>query len=227
MTPMMSAEYPHIPPQLLEYRSAKLIEAFNYQGEAKTWSAIDELFRIVSEITLIKPLDLLSRLGFDAKNVDRYSLQSLFGVMRTVVTLRNLGFTDITPLPPRQDRKEADLLARRNGELIAVEVFRANEDRPRYPGNNLEEYIAKRFTMDKKAQLDATVSYHNCARAILAVVFDSKLKALLYEAEWQQSAEDAFIAMGLPDRTHLLIFTGLADSATGEDEWAIYPDLPS
>lgn len=116
----MSKEYPHIPQQLLEYRSLKLVEAFNHQGEAKTWRAIDDQFRIVSEITRLKPDDLLLRLGFDARNLDRYSLQSLFGVMRTVVTLRNLGFVAITPLPPRQDRKEADLLAKR--QVICLQL---------------------------------------------------------------------------------------------------------
>jgi hypothetical protein len=55
----MSQDYPHIPQQLLEYRSQKLMEAFNNQGEMKTWRAIDDLFRIVSEITLVKPVDLL------------------------------------------------------------------------------------------------------------------------------------------------------------------------
>ncbi len=221
----MSKEYPHIPQQLLEYRSLKLVEAFNHQGEAKTWRAIDDQFRIVSEITRLKPDDLLLRLGFDARNLDRYSLQSLFGVMRTVVTLRNLGFVAITPLPPRQDRKEADLLAKRQGDLFAVEVFRANEDRWRYPGYNLEEYIGKRFIEDKQAQLEVTISSHGCSKAILVVVFDSESKALLSKNELQEAAEHSFVAMGLPDKTHIIIFTGMSDVVTGEDDLAIFPEL--
>ena len=225
MTPTISPEYPHIPQQLLGYRSQKLLETFNHQGEVKTWRAIDELFRIVSEITLMKPVDLLPRLGFDANNLDRYSLQSLFGVMRTVVTLRNLDFVEITPLPPRQDRKETDLLAKRQGDLFAVEVFRANEDRWRYPGYNLEEYIGKRFVKDKKAQLEATISSHGCSKAILVVVFDSESKALLSKSELQEAAEHSFIAMGFPDKTHLIMFTGMSDAVTGEDDLAIFPEL--
>lgn len=221
----MSQEYPHIPQQLLGYRSQKLIEAFNHQGEVKTWRAIDDLFRIVSGITLVKPVELLPRLGFDAKNLDRYNLQSLFGVMRTVVTLRNLGFVEITPLPPRQNRKEADLLTKRQDDLFAVEVFRANEDRWRYPGYNLEEYIGKRFVDDKKAQLEATMSNHGCSKAILVVVFDSKSKALLSKSELQDAAEHSFIAMGFPNKTHLIMFTGMSDAVTGEDDLAIFPEL--
>lgn len=221
----MSQEYPHIPQQLLEYRSPKLVEAFNRQGEAKTWRAIDDRFRIASEITGLKPDDLLPRLGFDAKNQDRYSLQSLLGVIRTVETLRNLGFVEITPLPPRQDRKEADLLARRQGDLFAVEVFRANEDRWRYPGYNLEDYIGRRFIEDKKAQLEATASNHGCSRAILVVVFDSESKALLSKDELQEATEQSFVAMGFPDNTHLVMFTGTSDAITGEDDLAIFPEL--
>ena len=221
----MSSQYPHIPQQIMEYRSKKLIDAFNLQGEVKTWGAIDDLFRIVSEITLVKPVDLLPKLGFDANNRDRYSLQSLFGVMRTVVTLRNLGFVEINPLPPRQDRKEADLLAKREGILFAIEVFRANEDRWRYPSYNLEEYIGKRFVEDKKAQLEATISNHGCSKAILVVVFDSESKVLLLKNELQEATEHSFVAMGFPDKTHLIMFTGMSDVVTGEDDLAIFPEL--
>jgi hypothetical protein len=211
----------------MEYRSEKLIEAFNLQGEVKTWEAIDDLFRIVSEITLVEPVDLLPKLGFDANNRDRYSLQSLFGVMRTVVTLRNLGFVEVNPLPPRQDRKEADLLAKREGVLFAIEVFRANEDRWRYLSYNLEDYIGKRYKEDKKAQLEATISNYKCSKGILVVVFDSESKALLLKNELQEATEHSFIAMGFPDKTHLIMFTGMSDAATGEDDLAIFPELLS
>jgi hypothetical protein len=221
----MSLEYPHIPKQLLEYRSLKLVETFTRQGEVNTWLAIDELFQIVSEITQMQPVDLLPCLGFDPHNRDRDSLQSLFGVMRTVVTLRNLGFVEITPLPPRQDRKEADLLAKRQDDLFAVEVFRANEVEWRYPGYNLEEYIGRRFVKDKKAQLEATISSHGCSKAILVVVFDSESKALLSKSELQEAVEHSFVTMGFPDNTHLVMFTGMSDAATGEDDVAIFPEL--
>ena len=221
----MSPKYPHIPQPLLEYRSPKLVEAFNHQGEAKTWRAIDEQFRIVSEITRLTPDDLLRGLGFDARNLDRYTLQSLFGVMRAVVILQTLGFGEITPLPSRQDRKEADLLAKRQGDLFAIEVFRANEDQWRYPGYNLEEYIGKRFVGEKKAQLEATISNHGCSKAILIVVFDSKSKALLSKSELQEAVEHSFVAMGSPENTHLVMFAGMADTVTGEDDLVIFPEL--
>jgi hypothetical protein len=109
------------------------LEAISQCDEKTIWLAIDKLFEIVSGITQMQPVALLPCLGFDPKNQSHDSLQSLFGVMRSVTMLHNLGFIDITPLPPRQDRKEADLLAKRQDDLFAVEVFRANEDRWRYP----------------------------------------------------------------------------------------------
>lgn len=222
----MNQEYPHIPQQLLDYRSPKLLEAFARQGEKQTWLGIDRLIQIVSDITEMEPAALLPCLGFDPKNQDHDSLQSLFGVMRSVTMLHNLGFIGITPLPPRQDRKEADLLAKRQDDLFAVEVFRANEYKWRYPGYRFEEYIGRRFRESKQAQLEATITNHGCSKAILVVVFDSKSKALLSKAELQEVAKDAFVAMGFPEKTHLVMFTGLSDAVTGEDDLAIYPELP-
>ena len=123
----MSQQFSHIPQRVRNYQSEKLIEVINERGAAAIWTEIDTLFQNVSAITGLDSEALLSQLGFDEKNQDRNCLQSLFGVMRTIVTVRNLGFTAIKPLPLRQDRKEADLLATRNNELFAVEVFRANE----------------------------------------------------------------------------------------------------
>jgi hypothetical protein len=59
------------------------------------------------------------------------------------------------------------------------------------------------------------------------VVFDSESKALLLKNELQEATEHSFIAMGFPDKTHLIMFTGMSDAATatGEDDLAIFPEL--
>lgn len=96
----------------------------------------------------------------------------------------------------------------------------------RYPGYKFEEFIGRRFRESKQAQLEATITNHGCSKAILVVVFDSKSKALLSKAELQEAARNAFVAMGFPEKTHLVMFTGVSDPVTGEDDLAIYPALP-
>jgi len=144
--------------------------------------------------------------------------------MRTITTLRNLGFTEITPLPPSNAHKEADLVATRNGTSYAVEVFRANERTWRYPGYKCEEYIAARYGKEKKAQLDATMARHKCRKAIVAVVFDSDSKALLDGSDIQNIVETVYYRTGSPNNTHFLLFTGMQTPYYGDDV-TVWPPL--
>ena len=110
VTPTMRQKYPHTPEQILAYDSPKLRKAFDYQGEEKVRLAINELFRIVSEVTLVPSEALPEKLGFQENNPDCDNFQSLLGVMRTVEILHDLSFVNITPLPPkRKDRKSTRL----------------------------------------------------------------------------------------------------------------------
>ena len=226
MTPTMRQNYPHTPEQILAYDSNKLREAFHYQGEEKVRLAIDDLFRIVSEITLVPSEALPERLGFQANNQDRNNFQALLGVMRTVKILHHLGFVEIQPLRPHDERPEADLLAMRQDVKFAVEVFRSNEDTPRYLGLNLEEYIGRRYKKDKKTQLDETMSNHICSKTILVVVFDSKSSELFSRNDLQEAARESFREMGFPDKTHLIVFSEIEDDMAVEDGLAIFPELP-
>lgn len=231
VTPTMRQKYPHTPEQILAYDSNKLRETFDYQGEEKVRLAINELFRIVSEVTHVPSEALPERLGFQAKNPDRDSFQALLAVMRTIVMLHHLGFVEITPLPPKRKRKEADLSAMRQDVKFAVEVLRTNEDQPRHPSLELGEYIAKNYRSDTKPedskmrQLDATMHHHSCSKAIFVVVFDSYSNSQFSQNELEEAAGYAFGAMGFPDNTHLLIFTGILDDVTGENGLAIFPEL--
>lgn len=185
-------DFPWTPRTLTTYTCSKLEEAFRTQGEEKTRRAIDQLFQVVCQITDLSPDALLTQLGFDPNNRDDDTVQSLFGVMRTVTTLRNLDFTEIIPLPPSNTHKEADLVARKNGMSYAVEVFRANERKWRYPGYKCEGYIVARYKKEKKAQLDATMARLKCTKSIVAVVFDSDSKALLDGSEIQSIVETVY-----------------------------------
>lgn len=183
---MDTAVFPAIPPAIWAYfqdlqgmnSSHPLLEAIGKQGEQQTWKGIDELFRITSETTGLSPEDLLLRLGFDQKNLDHSYLQAIFGIMRDINTLHDIGFVRIVPLPPQKSRRESDLVAEFSGERFAIEVFRSSETAYRFPRHkdpqrNLEKYIARRYA-EKRSQLDATMANHNCGEALIAVAMDSQ-----------------------------------------------------
>src|SRR2546422_10466614 len=115
---MDTTAFPAIPPAIWAYfqdlqgmkSSHPLLKAIRRQGERQTWTGIDELFRITSETTGLRPEDLLRHLGFDQKNLDPSYLQAIFGIMRDINTLHNIGFVNIVPLPPHKSRKESDLM---------------------------------------------------------------------------------------------------------------------
>ena len=221
---MNPSDYPWTPKALTTYTCPKLEQAFRKQGEDTTRRLVDQLFEVVCQITDLLPDALLARLGFDPNNRDDDNIQSLFGVMRTITTLRNLGFTGLAPLPPNSAHKEADLMATRNGTSYAVEVFRANERTWRFPGYKCEEYIAARYEKEKKAQLDATMARHKCTKAIVAIVFDSDSKALLDDSEIQDIVTTVYNRTGAPDNTHFLLFTGVQTPGSGDDV-AVWPPL--
>ncbi len=222
--PINPDDYPNTPQALLSYTCDRLDKAFKKQGKEQTRRYIDKLFEVVCGITGLAPDDLLVRLSFDPKNRDDDMIQSLFGVMRTITTLRDQGFIKITPLPASKAQKEADLIAERDGLTYAVEVFRANERTWRFPGYKCEDYIATRYKKEKKAQLDATMAKYGCAKAIVAIVFDSDSKALLDGSEIQNVVEDVFYQTGTPDNTHFLLFTGTQTPGMGDDV-AIWPPI--
>ncbi|MBM4124280.1 MAG: hypothetical protein FJ246_04905 [Nitrospira sp.] len=85
-------------------------------------------------------------------------------------------------------------------------------------------YIDKLYKKEKKAQLDTTMAKHGCAKAIVAIVFDSDSKALLDEPDIQNVVEDVFYRTGTPDDTHFLLFTGTQTLGMG-DEVAIWPPI--
>lgn len=216
--------YSHTPRSLLVYTCVPLQEAFARQGEEFTRRAIDALFQRACENTGHNRDELLSLLSFDSSNQDADMLQSMFAVMRTINILDDIGFKGIKPLPATKIRKEADLLASWTDELFAIEVFRANERTWRFPGYKCEEYIARRFTDEKKFQLEATVTKYDCNKSLLVIVFDSDSKALLETRELEEVVWQAYVASGLPVKTHFLLFTGTQTPGVGND-YAIWPPL--
>lgn len=223
--PSSESAYPNTPQAFLTYTCPKLEDAFMRQGEEGTRRTIDELFQVSCETTGLTPDALLARLSFDPNNKDDDMIQSLFGVMRTITMLRDLGFTDIMPLPASKTQKEADLVAKRDEALYVVEVFRANERQWRYPGYKCEDYIATRYTNEKKFQLEATMARYGCPKAIVAIVFDSISKALLENSDIQEVVETVHLRTGSPPDTHFLLFTGTQSSPYSGNDVAVSPPL--
>lgn len=232
------AAYPSIPPAIWSYYrkllyakpSHPLVRAIKNQGESPTWKAIDELLKIAGDNTGLAPQGLLKVVGFNENNLDNSHIQAVFGVLRTINMLCNLGFTKPRPLPAKKSTRECDLLAEYNGARYAIEVFRSSEAAYRFPNHkdparNLQSYITRRHKK-KRTQLAATMKAYNCSKALLIVVMDSSpAKQLTRSDEWDEIARSAYHTMGSPTDTHLLIFTGLKDFRTGGDDYAAYPTL--
>lgn len=239
----MQAQYEHTPERILIYLagpSTKVQEAFAFQGEEVVRRNIDYLFQHCSAITQLTPDGLLDKLDFQEGNTKNEEwFPALLAVMRTIMMLHKpLGFEKITPLPLDNTRSEADLLATRQGIRYAIEVFRTKEEIPRDHSIELGEHIAKRYNGKenqcgqsndgKKKQLRSTMEKYDCSRAIFVVAFDSCSAKLYSKQALRDAADCARVGMDMPNKTHVLIFTGAKwDEPSKEDGyWAIEPALP-
>lgn len=239
------AQYMNTPKRMLDYlKSSPMAQkAFDYRGEELVRQDIDSLFQRCSEITPFKPDALLDHLDFQPNSRKNEEwLAALFAVMRTIILLHErLSFDKITPLKKLEDGPEADLNATRRGVTYAIEVCRTKETKPLDYSSELGERIAKRYYGNKKEegkkkQLRSTMVEHGCSRAILVTVFDSFSCDLYVNQTFTgqplqslgEAAEYAFAGMGLPEKTHVLIFTNANGNEPSEEDqpWAIEPALP-
>lgn len=239
------AQYMNTPKRMLDYlKSSPMAQrAFDCQGEERVRQNIDCLFQRCSEITQLEPDALLDPLDFQPNSrEDEEWLAALFAVMRTIILLRErLDFEEIISLKRKVEGPEADLKATRRGVTYAIEVCRTKETKPLDYSSELGERIAKRYCGNKKEegkkkQLRSTMEKHGCSRAILVSVFDSfSCDLYVYQTftgqplqSLREAAEYAFAGMGLPDNTHVLIFTSANGNESNEEDqhWAIEPALP-
>ncbi len=130
-----------------------IVKAIQNQGKDKTWSGINRLFEITSQNTGLPSDRLLQDMGFDRSNLDDNHLQSIFGVMRTVNLLVQIGFTKLRPLPPNKSRRESDLRGEFNRTMFAIEVFRSNEVAYRFPNHNSPTQNLQSSLLSKIAEL--------------------------------------------------------------------------
>lgn len=230
--------YPSIPPQLwihydrlcVERPQHRLVEAVRTQGAETTWRAINEIVALASQATGLPPDQFFSRLGFNVNDLDSANFQAMLGILRSINKLTQLGFTGIQPLQPLRNRQEADLLARRNGRLYSVEVFRSSEEAYRFanhnkPSSDLATYIERRLR-EKLPQVRATMGAHSCAAGMVVVVMDSyPSKALNDVGEYHEAIRVAFQKVSDTKGIHVILFTGMADMH-GNDEHVCYPPLP-
>jgi hypothetical protein len=235
--PLGKSSYPSVPHAMWSYHehlvakgnTHKLLTAIDGQGPEKTWKGINDLFHLAAKATNLTPDDLLVQLGFNRKDLDEANFQAMLGVLRAINMLHNIGFSNIRPLPPSKLRREVDFVASFRDVMYAVEVFRSSETAYRFPDHNKascnpSKYIADRYA-EKRSQFEATMQAHQTIKALLVVVMDSQpFKALTDAAEQQAVTEEAFVAMGNPINTHLLLFTGMADDR-GRDLCSIHPPL--
>jgi hypothetical protein len=229
--------YPSIPQQLWvhydrlckERPQHRLVEAVRRQGAETTWRAINEIVALASQATRLPPNQLFVSLGFNVNDLDSANFQAMLGILRSINKLTQLGFTGIQPLRPLQNRQEADFLAKRNGRLYSVEVFRSSEEAYKLanhnkPSSDLATYIERRLR-EKLPQVRATMGEHSCAAGMVVVVMDSyPSKALNDAGEYHEAVRVAFEKVSDTEGIHVLLFTGMVDMH-GNAQPVCYPPL--
>ncbi len=232
-------KYTDIPQQIWSYydrllsrkgfEQHRLVQAIQKQGEETTWRGINELFALTSRAAEMSPGQLFEALGLGKNDFDSSNFQAMMGILRAINILGQHGFSQPKPLRPLSNRKEADFLAKREGKLYAVEVFRSSELSFRYadpenPGSDFAQYLRKRLD-EKLPQVNTTIKEHDCDAGLVVVAMDSQpSKALNDAAEYQKAVRAAIEQVGNPSGVHLFIFTGMADER-GNNEYACYPPL--
>lgn len=115
--------------------------ACSKQGVGEVDDRIEELLAEAASFCGLPDVELLKVIDFDRNDFDPDRIQSMFGVLRTIVVLHTeLGFVSIKPLR-RHSKKEVDLLAVRQGIRFAVEVVRSNERTYRLPGSTKGDFL--------------------------------------------------------------------------------------
>lgn len=200
------------------------------QGIQEVDGNIEKLLREASLCTGMTETGLLKSTDFDENDPDPDRVQSLFGVLRTIIVLQTeLGFSEIITLPHKKGRKEADLLAVRQGVRFAVEVARSSEKVYRFPGltkGDFYKYVVNLW--DKKEdQIRTSIGFHQCHKGILAIVLDSEpMKGgLMTPDELLTVVENAQAGIIWTNAVHLLLFTGEWYYGEGEPMTAVFPPL--
>ena len=200
------------------------------QGIREVDGNIEKLLTEASLCTGMTGAELLQTSDFDENDHDPDRIQSLFGVWRTIIVLQTeLRFGEIIPLPRKKDRKEADLLAIRQGMRFAVEVARSSEKVYRFPGltkGDFHQYIDNLWNK-KESQIRISMSFHECQKGILAAVLDSEpMKGgLMTLDEFSTAVANAQGAFIWANGVHLLVFTGEWYYGEAEPMTAVSPPL--
>lgn len=150
--------------------------------------------------------------------------------MRTIVVLHTeLDFGKIKPLRRQSSRKEADLLAVRQGIRFAVEVVRSNERAYRLPGSTKGDFYnyIRNVWNKKQDQIRLSMENHHCEKGMLAVVLDSEpMKGgFMTPDELFACVENAQVGLIWTNDVHLLVFTGEWYYGDGEPMTAVFPYL--
>lgn len=190
-----------------------------------TLDSIDRLFEHACCITGMTGEGLLSTIDFSMKDFDPDRLDAVFGVLRAIEFLANLGFIDIRPLRATNSPR-SDIIACFDGKKFSIEVVTSSRRSYRWPGHvkhssNLVRYIVDKC-QEKQAQLRNTLQEINAEYQLLVLVLNSSpARALMNLDDYQLVLQEAYAELGSPKLLYLGITTGLPSQN------AIYPRLDS
>lgn len=181
---------------LMNVRKATLDERLND-------SAIDNILKRVrggSEITGLSFSELLQKLDFKKNDLSIEALESFLAELRAIFWLRDLNFSEITPLKAKKKTARPDFTAMCGSKIAAIEVFCLTQKHGQQRDDSLgvfknfdPQFQGSKFGRDfmtvaqqKKGQLDSVSAN---IKVLLCVVNSESMVALNTEENWKKHAK--------------------------------------
>lgn len=200
----------------------RTLEALREDSDAAI-GAMLETFRRCSEITGFSDDELVRRTDFKSADLHHDRLDSMFGELRAIVVLSNLGMESIEPLAAVKGRRRADLLTTRRGRKYAFDVFTPTASSSKWLADLVAGLIEKQD--EKASQLATTRTELGCDASGLVYVLNAD-RPVVFEAraDYIAAAEKILAALGVPPDTYVVMMTGRATTVSGREGTVTEPD---
>jgi hypothetical protein len=191
------------------YLAKKDVDPTNFPCEQipGIYDRYENLFRSALDVLGLAKENLKHRSDFNFDSGDANNLEGGIAMLRVVLALDRLEFSNIT-LIPSQKGKDADIACERRGHRVCVEVKAMTKVSNGRDGLFLEEQLRSKIAESiprAKTQLQASVKAGECSCGILACVvnwLDQSLclgsddyKHILDGLDWERGIEDAELSM--------------------------------
>lgn len=230
-----AARFPFIPRSLSKYvekciskkQKNRLTEAV-IGKRLKVFENINRMFELACKATTLNPDELLKGTDFQSCDMSPTRLDSAFAEIRTVIFLKEEGFTNIQ-LVPAGNKKRADIVGTLNGKFFTIEVansiFAANN---RVDPFQLKDWLVARVSSDQKLdQLQQTARAANADEKVLVGVIDT-FPSVVFNThnEYCEAARLVWNALGGKNNFRVAFVTGLEAIGYGRDD-CVFPHWPN